>query len=262
MAQPAKVFISYAHADEPYKDTLNIHLTPYERRGIIKIWDDRDILPGQVWDTEIKEAVLNADVILFLISPSFMASGYIDGVELKSAMQLHFEKKLILIPIIIRPSNLSLLDLTRFQAVPKNAKPISTWENPDEAWLDVSQQLDKVFKAIVEGTYVLQKESSLKLDETNKATNTKNPIASTSGNLNDIKKLIQQGKLEQAIKSLLIYAEGKDESLHNDVILQSSRYNSLARDEMQGIIPYDRAQLTKNQITNGLLGIIRNAENE
>ncbi|NJL74464.1 MAG: toll/interleukin-1 receptor domain-containing protein [Saprospiraceae bacterium] len=155
--QPVKVFISYSHKDEDYKDTLNTYLTPYERKGTIKIWDDRDILPGQIWDTEIKQAVLNADIVLFLVSPDFMASGYIDGVELKTAMELHVEGKMVLIPIIIRPSDLSLLDLKIFQAVPKDAKPISTWENKDEAWLNVIQQLGKLFNAIYDGTFILKK---------------------------------------------------------------------------------------------------------
>lgn len=253
--QPVKVFISYSHKDEPYKDTLNTYLTPYERKGIIKIWDDRDILPGQIWDTEIKQAVLNADIVLFLVSPDFMASGHIDSVELKAAMELHIQGKMLLIPIIIRPSDLSLLDLKIFQAVPKDAKPISTWENRDEAWLNVIQQLGKLFNTIYDGSFVLKKASTT-------TTETTSTPQSGKVSLDQIKKLIQQGDLEQAIKKFLDFTASNNDNLHDQIILQSSRLNGLKKDENMGVIPYERAQLTRNQITNGLLNLLREAEDQ
>ncbi|NJL74463.1 MAG: hypothetical protein HC892_04885 [Saprospiraceae bacterium] len=68
--------------------------------------------------------------------------------------------------------------------------------------------------------------------------------------------------MEQAIKNFLAFAESKDDNLHNQIILQSSRLNGLKRDETLGIIPYERAQLTRNQITSGLLNMLGEAENQ
>ncbi|MEL6942669.1 MAG: TIR domain-containing protein [Bacteroidota bacterium] len=253
--QPIKVFISYAHADESYKDDLNIYLTPYERKEMIKIWDDRDILPGQVWDNEINNALYEADVVLFLVSPHFMASGYIDGVELKHAMKLHDEKSLVLIPIIIRPSDMSMLDLRRFQAVPKNAKPISTWENSDEAWLDVTSQLGRVFRKLHSGEFKLNKNNASE----NKAVVEEKDNSYT---LEQIQADIGGAKLDKAIKEMLKVTSGKLPDLHNQIIMQSARLNQLKQSELSGIIGFQQANMTRAQITNALLLILGDIRDE
>ena len=37
---------------------------------------------------------------------------------------------------MVRPCDWAASELSKFQAVPKDAKPITTWSNHDEAWLD------------------------------------------------------------------------------------------------------------------------------
>ena len=56
--QPIKLFISYAHVDEEYKDELTIHLKMLERNGFISGWNDRQLIGGQEWDDEIKQALI------------------------------------------------------------------------------------------------------------------------------------------------------------------------------------------------------------
>ncbi len=143
-----KLFISYAHKDEDFKDELRAHLSGLKQKGLIKEWDDRAILPGQVWDDEIKQNLNEADIILFLVSSAFMASGYINDVELKRAIARHKKGEVLIIPIVVRACDLSSLAISKFQALPKNAKPISSWDDPDEAYVDVVQQLKRVIKNI------------------------------------------------------------------------------------------------------------------
>jgi hypothetical protein len=40
------LFISYAHEDERWKDNLVKTLTPLIRKGLISIWEDRQICVG------------------------------------------------------------------------------------------------------------------------------------------------------------------------------------------------------------------------
>ena len=40
-----KVFFSYAHADETYKNELNKHLSPLKRSEKIEAWNDEELLP-------------------------------------------------------------------------------------------------------------------------------------------------------------------------------------------------------------------------
>src|SRR6185295_13371991 len=136
-----KVFISYAHKDEMYKDQLVAHLSALKNLGIIQQWDDRQITVGQSWDHEINSAMNEAELILLLISSDFLASDYIVSKEISAALERSRRNETKLVPIIVRPCDFADTPLAQFQATPKNAKPISTWSNQDEAFLDVLQHL-------------------------------------------------------------------------------------------------------------------------
>src|SRR5204862_2318703 len=134
-----KVFISYSHKDELFKDQLIAHLAVLKIEGVIEEWNDQQLTPGQGWDDKIKAAINEAEVILFLISSDFLASNYIRQNEILTAIERGQRNEVILVPIIIRPCDFEDSHLAKFQAVPKNAKPISTWSNQDEAYLNVVQ---------------------------------------------------------------------------------------------------------------------------
>src|SRR3569832_1705914 len=131
-----KVFISYSLKDETHKDALDEHLAMLKRSKVIAAWHDRKISPGQDWSKEISEHLEDSELILFLISPSFLSSDYCFNVEMSRAIAMHDTGKAQLIPIVVRPCDWALSGLSKFQAVPKDAKPITTWTNTDEAWLD------------------------------------------------------------------------------------------------------------------------------
>jgi hypothetical protein len=130
------VFISYSHKDEAHKDSLNEHLSMLKRTKIIDEWNDRKIAPGQNWADEISGNLERSQLILFLVSPSFLASDYCFNIEAQRAIQMHKEGKAKLIPILIRACDWESCEFSKFQAVPKDALPITSWTNQDEAWLD------------------------------------------------------------------------------------------------------------------------------
>lgn len=74
--QPKKLFYSYSHRDEALRETLDTHLTILKREGFLTTWHDRRIRPGDEWDHEISRHLDAADIILLLVSPSFLASEY------------------------------------------------------------------------------------------------------------------------------------------------------------------------------------------
>ncbi len=45
--EPVQVFVSYAHEDEPYLQQLRRQLKVLERRGLIDVWSDYDLQPGE-----------------------------------------------------------------------------------------------------------------------------------------------------------------------------------------------------------------------
>src|SRR5256885_9955929 len=82
-AMPAPtVFVSYSHKDESWKNKLLPQLHALERAGIdMRVWHDRKIDGGDQWYPEIQEAMANAAVGVLLISPDFLASGFINKEE-------------------------------------------------------------------------------------------------------------------------------------------------------------------------------------
>jgi hypothetical protein len=139
-----KVFLSYAHKGEAYKDELKTHLKPLSRLGKIEIWDDRAIDAGDEWHDEIMNALESADIILMLISNYFIASDFCYDKELKRALERHDAKTARVIPIIIRTCQWYELPFGKLQAVPKNGQAISEWDNPDEAYTFIAKQINNV----------------------------------------------------------------------------------------------------------------------
>ncbi|GHO82608.1 hypothetical protein KSZ_06140 [Dictyobacter formicarum] len=99
---PVTLFYSYAREDEALRDELEKHLSPLRRQGIISSWHDRRIQPRVEWAQAIDDQLNAASVILFLISPDFLASDYCYGREMRRALERHEAKKAIVIPVLFR----------------------------------------------------------------------------------------------------------------------------------------------------------------
>jgi replicative DNA helicase len=150
---PVTVFYSYSHKDEAFKEQLDTHLALLRRKRLIKTWHDRRIIPGQDWESSIDRQLDESDIILLLVSPDFIASDYCYGRELVRAMDKHERNEAMVIPIIVRPVEWSEAPFARLQVTPKDAMPITSWSNQDEAWLDVERAISKAIGAIHELKY-------------------------------------------------------------------------------------------------------------
>lgn len=140
----ASIFISYAHVDEELKKELDKYLKVLKRSSKIESWNDRDLVPGQEWDAEIMAALEKANVILLLISIDFNASDFIWDKELASAMKRHEEGTAHVVPVILRRCDWSKMPYAKLQALPRNATPITEYENRDEAFTEVALGIEKL----------------------------------------------------------------------------------------------------------------------
>lgn len=134
-----KLFLSYSHKDETLKDELANHLSTLRRQGVISSWDDRKILPGEEWDYQINENLNTADIILLLVSSDFIASNYCWEIEVTTAIERHNTGKARVIPIILRRVDWSDTPFAKLQFLPKNAEPVTSWANRDDAFTNVAQ---------------------------------------------------------------------------------------------------------------------------
>src|SRR5579859_3795414 len=100
---PLKLFYCYAHEDKVLRDTLDSHLSILKRQKLLEIWYDGRISAGAQWEDEIDKHLSSADIVLLLVSASFLASDYCYGKEMARALQRHEEGAVCVIPVILRP---------------------------------------------------------------------------------------------------------------------------------------------------------------
>lgn len=133
------MFCSYAHEDEGLRDDLEKHLSALKRTGVITSWHDRRIGPGREWTAKIDCHLNAAQIILLLVSADFLASDYCYDVEMRRAMERHREGAACVIPVILREVDWSDTPFAELQALPRDAKPVTSWANQDEAFADVAR---------------------------------------------------------------------------------------------------------------------------
>src|SRR5579859_3891784 len=158
-----RVFIGYSHADRKLRKKLEEHLGVLKHSREIVIWQDQEILPGDNWDDQIKTRLKEADVILLLVSASFFASQYCWEEEVQKAIERHKAGTARVIPIILRPVDWQYSLLGQLQALPTGAKPVTRWNDPDDAFEDMVRGIRKV----VEDFRITLGEGAQRSEETN-----------------------------------------------------------------------------------------------
>jgi O-acetyl-ADP-ribose deacetylase (regulator of RNase III) len=137
----ASVFVSYARQDEELRSRLHDHLGGLRYGGYIKDWSDGQIIPGQEWAPEIIRRLDEADIILLLVTASFLGSDFIGKVELARALERHRSGQAIVIPVILRPADWQSAGLDGLQGLPTDGKAVSSWPDHDAAYLDIAHGL-------------------------------------------------------------------------------------------------------------------------
>ena len=139
-AAAVKVFVSYSHKDKALWEEFSAHLSALERGGKITVWSDKLIEAGTKWEAEIYQHLDNADVVLLLVSAFFMQSDFCYSKEFGRAVARGAK----IIPVRIRPVTLTGTPLEAIQALPPDAKPITSFPDPHEGWATVTQKLYEI----------------------------------------------------------------------------------------------------------------------
>jgi len=147
---PLRVFFSYSHQDDQYRIRLEKALRLLERQGRIEAWSDRKLLPGDRWEEGIERELERADLILFLVSDDFMASEFIQGKEMKRALEREAAGEARVVPVIVRPCHWHPALFGKLQALPTDGQAVTdpAWGSEDAAWADVSKGLWKLVDAL------------------------------------------------------------------------------------------------------------------
>ena len=141
------LFYSYSHRDSRHKESMEKALSLLRRSGRLIDWSDQSILPGRSISNVVQGKMDNADIIVFLLSPDFIASEECMK-EWKRAEQLAHDNPLLFrIPIIVRDCAWKdLLVYDDLKALPDDGISVSSFPDQDVAW----QQVYEGMKVVVE----------------------------------------------------------------------------------------------------------------
>ena len=136
-----KLFISYSSQDARQHDQLLIRLKKLRTDGLVDTWSDRCLDPGVSWDQKIKQELLEADVVLFLVSAAFEATDYIRDIEVAEACARADLGRCVIVPVILEKCDWENTSLAKYTALPSKAKPIRDVKPQRNAWHQVQQML-------------------------------------------------------------------------------------------------------------------------
>lgn len=142
------VFMSYSHKDEDLRNELETRLAMLKREGIVDVWHDRRIVPGEEIDPAISVALEEAQLILLLVSPDFLASDYCHDKEMRRAMERHEAGEAKVLPVILRHCDWKNALFGKLLVTPKDGKPVKKWADIDEAFQNVTQDIRHAIKAM------------------------------------------------------------------------------------------------------------------
>ncbi|WP_437634532.1 SIR2 family protein [Sorangium sp. So ce854] len=141
--RPVRVFFSYASRDEELLSRLEMHMSPLKREGLIAPWHSGKIGAGEDLERAIGEQLESADLILLLVSASFLASEQGDA-QVARAMERRAAGQATVVPVLLRPCDWETTRFAELQAVPRDRKPVTRWADEDEALLQVVREIRAV----------------------------------------------------------------------------------------------------------------------
>lgn len=111
------IFISYSHKDREWLDILKNFLTLLDSEGNVRPWEDTQITPGQKWRVAIDEALSSASIAVLLVTQNFIASPFIQDIELPQLLAHRANGRLDVNWIPIRPCTVHDTPLNEIQAL-------------------------------------------------------------------------------------------------------------------------------------------------
>lgn len=141
------VFVSYSHKNKNWLDKFSPHLKILADNNQLTIWDDTKIKSGAKWRDEIQEALSTAKVALLLVTPDFLASEFINNIELPVLFNAAENRGLTILWVAIMPSMYELTYISEFQSVNDPSKPLANLA-PAKARQEVVQICKKILEVV------------------------------------------------------------------------------------------------------------------
>lgn len=129
-----RIYISSAPADRSLRAELLAHLAVQCSQGTIEIWHEDLVLAGVQRDVEADRRLREADCVLLLLSAEFINTRRCWEIEMPQALARQATHQIRVIPILVRPIDLSGTPLANLSSLPAGGRAVILARNRDEAW--------------------------------------------------------------------------------------------------------------------------------
>lgn len=132
---PPKIFISYSHKDEKYKDEVVTTLNALRNvlpQLTFEYWVDTKIKTGEDWRKEIEAALDSSGVAILVISREFLASDFIMNTEVPTILENAETKGVTILSLIAGHCIFKKSALGRFQSVNEPSKPLKSLSDHEQ----------------------------------------------------------------------------------------------------------------------------------
>lgn len=137
-----RIFAAYAKKDKRAMENFKLVLKMLAKLPKVTC-NELDVSPGKEWQQVELENLLEADVILLLVSWNFLTSNYYSK-QLGQAIERHKEKKARVIPVILENCPWRDSPLRGLVPLPEDGKPITKWLSRPDALMDIYEGIKKV----------------------------------------------------------------------------------------------------------------------
>lgn len=135
------LYLSFVEDDLEAFKKFRKHLSLLADKGLVEIWSKDEIKPGDALEPQIKAQLQKADMMLFLVSIELLTDPTFRKLELKVALQRVKKEQTTILPVLYRRCAWTLTELGKFPPLPTNGEFVDMWENEDDAWTTVIEQL-------------------------------------------------------------------------------------------------------------------------
>lgn len=120
------VFISYSHNDLVWAERVALFVKALEWSGLCFVWLDRDLRHGELWQETLGRVLERCAIAIPLISPDYLASGFIREIELPAILDRRARANLTVLPIVARPCAWQAVPgMARLQVAPRDDEALS-----------------------------------------------------------------------------------------------------------------------------------------
>jgi hypothetical protein len=148
MARP-RVFVCHSHQDRRWADRVLAYLPALSRGYEIVLYDDVSSA-GEDWRGETEAALMQASVVILLVSPDFLASRFLTEIKISRLLLIRAGPDVVTIPLIIRPTDWQQVSwLQQRQVLPSAGTPMSKLP-PDRVDAELSHLAERVREAIAQ----------------------------------------------------------------------------------------------------------------